>query len=228
MTHPLDRAPWHALSQDHRRLAIGTDLALRYPSDLLPFAASGDDSPQALKALSNLLKPGQGLMYLQADPVILPPDLKLVSRDEALLMMAPPGPAPVNLSLKDIKPLGPEHLEQMLELADLTRPGPISNRAQEIGQFWGRFDHGQLVAMAGTRMRFSGFTEVSGVCTRPSHRGLGLARHLTAHVTQIIHRTGASAFLHAFKTNPEAISLYQGLGFQPFRTVHVVTAQKPE
>ena len=38
---------------------------------------------------------------------------------------------------------------------------------------------GELVAMAGERMKPDGFTELSGVCTAPGHRGLGYAGALS-------------------------------------------------
>lgn len=51
-----------------------------------------------------------------------------------------------------------------------------------------------LAAMAGERMRFAGGTEISGVCTHPDFRGLGLARRLSAVVAQFIQQCGDQPF----------------------------------
>jgi len=63
--------------------------------------------------------------------------------------------------------------------------------------------------MAGERMRFPGYTEVSGVCTHPDFRGRGLARRLSAAVMASIRERGDIPFLHAWKTNAAAIRLYE-------------------
>jgi predicted GNAT family acetyltransferase len=55
---------------------------------------------------------------------------------------------------------------------------------------------------------------VSGVCTHPDFRGRGLARRLSAAVAARIEARGEQPFLHAWKSNRAAISLYEGLGFK--------------
>jgi predicted GNAT family acetyltransferase len=121
----------------------------------------------------------------------------------------------------DILMLTDEDAPEMLELAMLTEPGPFLTRTHTMGTFLGIRIGGRLVAMAGERMRFPGFTEVSGVCTHPEFRGRGLARRLSAAVVAGIEARGDQAFLHAWKTNHSAISLYQGLGFKVRTEVNV-------
>ncbi|MGZ9115238.1 MAG: GNAT family N-acetyltransferase, partial [Brevundimonas sp.] len=72
---------------------------------------------------------------------------------------------------------------------------------------------GRLIAMAGERMRPAGFTEVSGVCTHPDHRGHGYASALMRVVTQRILERGEQAFLHAYAANTATVALYESLGF---------------
>jgi predicted GNAT family acetyltransferase len=81
--------------------------------------------------------------------------------------------------------------------------------------------------MAGERFRFSGYTEVSGVCTHPEFRGRGLARRLSAAVAAHIESRGERPFLHAWKTNVAAISLYQSLGFEVRAEVNVAVLERP-
>ena len=102
----------------------------------------------------------------------------------------------------------------MLELATLTRPGPLTLRAQALGEFFGVKVDGRLVAMAGERMKTDGFTEVSGVCTHPDFHGRGLARLVSVFITHRILDRGETPFLHAFATNNAAIKLYESIGFE--------------
>jgi predicted GNAT family acetyltransferase len=95
-----------------------------------------------------------------------------------------------------------------------------------MGTFIGIRIGGRLVAMAGERMRFPGYTEVSGVCTHPEFRGRGLARRLSAAVVSGIEARGEQAFLHAWKSNHSAISLYGGLGFEVRAEVNVAVLKR--
>jgi predicted GNAT family acetyltransferase len=101
----------------------------------------------------------------------------------------------------------------MTALADVTRPGPFTDRAQEIGRFWGIRDGGALIAMAGERMAADGYREVSGVCTAEAARGQGLARILSCHVAALIQSEGDVPFLHAYASNAAARALYERIGF---------------
>jgi len=81
--------------------------------------------------------------------------------------------------------------------------------------------------MAGERLRFSGYTEISGVCTHPDCRGRGLARGLSAVVAQRIQQRGEQPFLHAWKSNLAAIRLYESLGFVHRSDVQVAVLERP-
>ena len=51
----LNRPVWSALTAGDRRFAEGGSLALRFPPDIAPFAATAEDSPEAFSALRDLL-----------------------------------------------------------------------------------------------------------------------------------------------------------------------------
>jgi len=85
---------------------------------------------------------------------------------------------------------------------------------------------GQLAAMAGERMKPDGFTEVSGVCTHPDHRGRGYAGALSRIVAQRIVARGETPFLHAYADNAAAVGLYETLGFR-IRARPVMTVLAP-
>lgn len=122
---------------------------------------------------------------------------------------------------EDIVPLTDADAPQMLALAKLTEPGPFLTRTHAMGRFLGVRIDGRLAAMAGERMRFPGYTEVSGVCTHPDFRGRGLARRLSAAVAKNIERRDQRPFLHAWRSNTAAIALYEALGFELRTEVNV-------
>lgn len=208
----LDRPVWASLSTYHSGLAEGNALARRFVRDVNLFASASDDRPAALAALAELARPGESVLLLQTPAIAVPSGLTTVREAKGVQLLAPRG-TPFESAGDDITPLGDPDAPEMLALAKLTEPGPFLSRTHVMGSFLGiRFD-GRLAAMAGERMRFPGYTEVSGVCTHPDFRGRGLARRLSAAVAQRIQARGDQAFLHAWKANRAAISLYEKLGF---------------
>jgi predicted GNAT family acetyltransferase len=103
-------------------------------------------------------------------------------------------------------------------LAELTEPGPFRERTIELGAFYGIFEKGRLLAMAGQRMHLPDSVEVSAVCTHPDARGRGYARKLIATVMDEINERGKTPFLHSFADNYSAIRVYERLGFTQRRT----------
>ena len=119
----------------------------------------------------------------------------------------------------DIVPLSEADAPDMLALATLTEPGPFRSRTHALGDFVGVKIDGRLVAMAGERMKPTGFTEVSGVCTHPDFRGRGYAGGLMRAVAERIIARGETPFLHVYPHNEGAIALYEALGFRLRRAV---------
>ena len=135
----------------------------------------------------------------------------------ALVQMTTTALTPVGTSARldgVIEELGEADAPAMLALATLTRPGPFRSRTRELGPFVGIRQDGELVAMAGRRLQVDGFTELSGVCTHPDHRGKGYAAALSRVVVGEILAAGEEAFLHAFADHEATIAFYRGLGFE--------------
>ncbi|HSZ70597.1 MAG TPA: GNAT family N-acetyltransferase [Solirubrobacteraceae bacterium] len=114
--------------------------------------------------------------------------------------------------------LGAADVPEMLELVAQTEPGPFLKRTIELGDYLGIRHRGALVAMAGERFHPDGWTEISAVCTRPDHRGQGLATRLMGALIAAIQRRSERVFLHAMSTNTGAIGLYEELGFRVRQT----------
>jgi hypothetical protein len=110
----------------------------------------------------------------------------------------------------------------------LTKPGPFAARTIELGSYIGVRSGSHLVAMAGERMRFDGFTEISAVCTHPDHRGRGHARLLVRALMRDIVARGETPFLHIYSENAGAAALYRGLGFRYLRSLTVTVLKRPD
>jgi predicted GNAT family acetyltransferase len=213
--HTLDRPVWASLTTHHAPVSEGSALARRFAQDVNLFASTRDDTPSAVAAMAALVKPGESVFVLQVPKIVIPPGLDEVKAAKGVQMLA--SRSMIFETTPDILTLTDEDAPEMLELATLTEPGPFLARTHTMGTFLGIRIGARLVAMAGERMRFPGYTEVSGVCTHPDFRGRGLARRLSTAVVAGIEARGDQAFLHAWKTNTSAISLYESLGFK-FRT----------
>jgi ribosomal protein S18 acetylase RimI-like enzyme len=102
-----------------------------------------------------------------------------------------------------------------LELTALAKPGPFTASTPDFGQYFGIFDpSGELIAMAGERLRVLGYVEISAVCTRPGHTGKGLARTIILHLLKRIHHElGEDALIHSRSTAERTINIYRSLGF---------------
>ena len=114
----------------------------------------------------------------------------------------------------------------MLELTALTKPGPFGSRTHELGTYLGIRCEGQLVAMAGERLKVPGYTEVSAVCTHPEHTGKGYARVLMTEIMRSIGERGETPFLHVRLDNVRAVEIYERLGFRTRGIWHYVVLRK--
>ena len=221
--HPLDRPVWSALTSRWKPLSLGDDRARRLAPEYGPFAASADTSPESLAALA-ALAPAEGVLArLEAEDQPVPPGLTTILSAEAVQMVCDavtPGEPDFAFA-----PLTDADAPEMLALAVLTKPGPFAERTNQLGGFIGVRIEGRLVAMAGERMKPTGFAEVSGVCTHPDARGRGYAAGLMRVVARGILARGETPFLHAYADNAGAISLYESLGFRLRRRVNVTMLQ---
>jgi predicted GNAT family acetyltransferase len=222
--HPLDRPVWASLTTYHAHLSEGNELARRFVPDVNLFASAVDDTPAALAALAELVRPQETVFLAQVPEIVVPSGFEVLKVAKGVQMVASRSVS-TETTREDIRVLTEEDVPEMLALARLTEPGPFLTRTHVMGTFRGIRIDGRLAAMAGERMRFPGYTEVSGVCTHPDFRGRGLARCLSAAVTARIEARGEQAFLHAWKSNQVAISLYENLGFELRTEVNIAVAK---
>jgi predicted GNAT family acetyltransferase len=217
MEHPLDRPAWSALTSRQAYLARGGSGALRFDPDYGLFAATADDSADAIAALVALVPETGAVGLVEARAMRLPPALAV--KDEICNQMIADRIVPAETRFA-VTALGDDDAEEMLALATLTQPGPFFRKTHMLGDFIGVRQNGKLVAMAGERMKPAGFTEVSGVCTHPDHRGKGYAGGLMRVVAEKILARGEIPFLHVYADNAGAIALYETLGFRFRAALH--------
>jgi len=219
MNHPLDRAVWNALNA---RLSAFTTpdsdvRAVRIDPEVGVFLSAADASRESRAHLTELARrhPGASLVERADGPMaeVLPDGIAL-DRRIALVQMTATALTPAHAPDIAFETLTEADAPAMLALATLTRPGPFRSKTRELGPFIGIKEDGELVAMAGRRLRVEGFTELSGVCTHPDHRGRGYAAALSRLIVGEIHATGESAFLHAFADHDGTIAFYRSLGFE--------------
>jgi ribosomal protein S18 acetylase RimI-like enzyme len=222
--HPLDNPARVSLLGPHASLAERRGTALRYLADVSPFVALPDEPGEADWAdLADLVGPG-GLVATAGVAVTPPPGWRLL-RELAGVQLT--GDHVAVVSDAEAVPLGDADVPEMLDLAARTQPGPFLARTIEFGGYLGIRRAGQLVAMAGERLRPPGWTEISAVCTAEEFRGQGLAARLTLAVAAAIRARGDTPFLHATASNVTAIRLYESLGFQLRRAATFVIALAP-
>lgn len=224
----LDRPVWHSLVSDQAGVAQGNDLARRYRPDIHLFASARDATAEAARALDALIAPGNTIFLLQAKPIAPSPCFSLLKEASGVQMVAgdKAGFAPAPLDGVEIIRLGDADAPEMRALAELTEPGPFLENTHRLGRFLGIREAGRLVAMAGERMRFPGYVELSGVCAHPEVRGRGYARALSLAVSARIRADGDTPFLHAWTSNAPAIALYESLGFELRREVTVAVLER--
>jgi GNAT superfamily N-acetyltransferase len=223
MKHLLDRPVWTALQTRHAAFAEGGERAKRYTPSIVPFAAARDDARDSLHQLGELAAPGESLVMLQADPVVLPPGYVASITADGVQMLAERHLP--QLDDQRVERLGEADAPAMLDLAMLTKPGPFTLKALSLGSFWGVKHDGGLIAMAGERMKQPGYTELSGVCVHSEFRGAGLGRLLSLFVAGEIFARGEQVYLHAYATNSGAIALYGSMGFRLRSLMNVAVIQ---
>lgn len=218
--HALDNPVWSALTTTHSHLALGDGLARRYPRQVTTIAACSEPTPEAFAQLSRFVDERETVALLFDKVPSMPKGWELVRNVDLVQMVYVSGKATRAESgaRPEMVLLRAKDSAEMVELGQLTNPGPIGSRSHEIGDFVGvRNDDGRLIAMAGERFRFPKHAEISGVCTRPGFEGRGLAAALVVHVLERILSRVDKAFLHSRAENVRAIKLYERLGFETRR-----------
>ncbi len=208
----MNNPVYHALASGDRHLAQGTEKVKFFDAAVSPFVGIADDYHNGFDELFALLPEGRAVLSATPLHTRTPRGWQLLQKAQGLQMIledwkpAPASIQPIALQEKDV--------EQMMELAALTKPGPFGPRTIAFGHYFGIFENGRLVAMTGQRLHVQSFTEISAVCTHPDYLGKGYAFALVQHEANLILQREQTPFLHVRKDNERAIALYQRMGFR--------------
>ncbi|KAA2238959.1 GNAT family N-acetyltransferase [Chitinophaga agrisoli] len=214
----LDNPVWHSLQTTHRALAMGTTTAQRYPADVLSFVGCDREASNPLENIQPWVN-SEEPVFVVGDLPPLPSHWSVQARLDCAQMVChqlhtvpPKEPA-------EIVRLTEEERPEMFTFINSIQPGYFLLNTPLLGSYYGIRNNGQLVAIAGERMRMTGLTEISAVCTHPDFTGKGLAQQLMIHVSNNIYAQGRVPFLHVLSTNERAIRLYEHLGFTTRREI---------
>jgi len=219
---------WHSITTGNRKLASVSGNVGCFHPDIAPFAAVRQWDDANIADLYDFIPPERAVAISYPSSLDLDPSRWKFLQKMAVTQMAHAGPVlPVTAADRNrIVPLGDRHVPEMIALTELTRPGPFLQRTILFGNYFGIFEGGRLVAMAGQRMNPLPYMEVSAVCTHPDFRGRGYARAIMLHVMSLIAGQGLHPFLHVVSANTRAIELYRSIGFSVYRTLHIDVVKK--
>lgn len=223
MPHILENPIWNALTTHHEPLAIGGDLARRYPAKIGPLCGLKQQSDDTYQALKQLLKKGEKAVLFLDQPLQAPDDWT-VEINTGLVQMVLDNQPEITMS-DPVVPLTDNDIPEMISLTRLTKPGPFEERTIDYGGYIGIKKDSKLAAMAGYRTHLTGYTEISAVCTHPDYQGRGYAKQLLTACAKSITNRGETPYLHTWAHNHGAIRVYESLGFRHRPQLTVVVIQ---
>jgi ribosomal protein S18 acetylase RimI-like enzyme len=215
----LHNPVYNALLSGDAPLCLGTMKVKYFDEQVSPFAGFPQDYDKGFDDLYNLLPAGRNILYATPQLIKEPKGWQVLAEIKGLQFVFTEGANPGDHSIKMVS-LTNKNIEEMMQLAALTKPGPFGPRTIEFGHYHGIFENNKLVAMTGQRLHVANYTEISAVCTHPDYLGKGFAAGLMVHQLDLINRQGQKAFLHVREDNSRAIALYERLGFKVRRNMN--------
>lgn len=214
----LKNPVWHALNETHHKFLINLNGVLFYDPEICTFGAFEEVSAtaEALNAYAKLTE-NFFLVTEKGNPKFDTSQVVLQKKIEGCQMVLD---KLVEVKVQEtIVPLSEAYKDEIYDLIWLVMPGYYQKRSFEMGNYYGIFKDGKLVAIAGQRMQTNDFIEVSGVVTHPDYTRRGFAKQLVYHVSREIIKANKRAILHTTKGNP-AIALYESLGYKLTRDMN--------
>lgn len=216
MSDLLQNPVFNALSTGDKQLSFGTDNVKYFDAEVSPYAGFPEDYTNGFAELHAMLPEGRRILFAKPAPIDIPQGWQLQHEIKGLQFVYKGSNVPDG-DFSSIVPLTTAHIDEMIQLVKLTKPGPFDKRTIEFGFYHGIFVNAQLAAMTGQRLHVTNYTEISAVCTHPDHLGKGYASALMQHQMQIILNKQQIPFLHVRDDNERAIAVYKRLGFDVSR-----------
>jgi hypothetical protein len=155
----LENIFWHCLHGPQSHLAIGSGAVRRLAPGYCPIAGFEQAGVPDFAALKTICAPGEQLYCVGWRGRA--PDGWRVDAESTTYCLLWQAPIPANDPAPDAEKLGPEHAAAAVELAQQGGVGPFGLRSIELGDYFGYFHDGRLVAMAGERFAADGLREIA-------------------------------------------------------------------
>jgi ribosomal protein S18 acetylase RimI-like enzyme len=225
MTHILDNPIWNALNTGSEMFSSRNENCRFVNSEMGFFVGLPSYEEENLEYLHSICSPGQRIILFPPGRITVSKSWKVLNDHELLQMVcnSDPEPKPLDGTLTQ---LTEKDVPAMLELIELTKPGPFLSRTIDFGGYVGLFHEGKLMSMAGKRLSPDPYVEVSAVCTHPDFGGKGLSNQVMRRVIADIKQAGKIPFLHVYPENTPAIKLYTKLGFEPRASLRTYFLEK--
>jgi len=211
----LDNPVWHSLSESHKNFAVDYTIIKFYHPDYCPFGGFGKNE--------NISKPIYEYsamvdnFFIVGEKPELSNHIKLKQELVCLQMVINDR---IDLEIKEqIIKLTSDYTDTLFQLVNSVQPGYFKRKTALLGDYFGIFKNGELIAVTGERMKMNDFVEVSAIVTHPNHTGQGHAKQLIAHTVNNIFKQHKIPYLHVVENNTGAIKLYEKLGFTTRRKI---------
>jgi ribosomal protein S18 acetylase RimI-like enzyme len=216
---------FNALGTGDKHLGSGTETVKYFDEEVSPFAGFQQGYKKGFEDLYDLLPANRKILYATPRQIAEHGGWKIIADIKGLQFVFHGYPVKPSTTITPVV-LDNNHVQEMVALARLTKPGPFNSRTIEFGYYHGIFENGKLAAMTGQRLHIENYTEISAVCTHPDHLGKGYAAALMQHQLAIILSHGQKPCLHVREDNTRAIEIYERLGFKVEREMNFYFMRK--
>ncbi len=212
MSHILDNPIYNSLNSNHTQFSEGLPHIKYYQRDIAAFAAMETYDAESFEKLYQ--QSPELFILFSPNNLSIPSNFNLVRKIEMLQFVYNKNTLPVGDDNFDIIDLKEEHVGEMIDLVNLTQPGPFLIKTIELSNYTGIFEAEKLVAIAGHRFHPFNYIEISAVCCHPNYLGKGYAYAIIREQIKRILNKHQVPFLHVREDNLGAIKLYEKLGFK--------------
>jgi GNAT superfamily N-acetyltransferase len=212
----LNNPVWHSLNESHKDFALDYEGFKFYSPEVCAFGGciEPQDSEKALDQYAALIDN----FYVVGERPEFGSKLVLNKNLECLQMLLDE-PIVLEMTEEILELRSQKQKKELFNLVNLVQPGYFKEKTAELGQYFGIYKNGELVAVTGERMKMNKYREVSAVVTHPAHTGKGYAKQLIKHTCEKIFKEHKLPYLHVAETNMGAIKLYEKLGFTTRRKI---------